>query len=64
MALKTWMFILGIVALVVSIAGILVILGYTFAFLDALPTNPVLYLGVDAAIGLFMLILSIQRNIY
>ena len=64
MTAKSWMFILGIIALVVSVAGILVNLGFTFAFLEALPTNPVIYLGVDAAIGLFMLILSIQRNIY
>jgi|GEM_PF-3425934 len=61
MVLKTYMFVLGIVALVVSAAGILINLGFDFAFLAMLPTNPVIYLGIDALVGLLMLILSLQR---
>ncbi len=60
MVLKTWMFVLGVVALVVSVAGIVINLGYAFAFLEALPSNPVIYLGVDAAIGLLMLINRVE----
>ena len=59
---KTLMFIFGIIALVVSAAGLLINLGYAFAFLAALPANPIIYLAIDAVIGVLLVIFSFQRR--
>ncbi|MGB9707749.1 MAG: hypothetical protein ACPLXC_00220 [Candidatus Pacearchaeota archaeon] len=61
---KTLMFIAGIIALVVSAAGLAINLGYAFAFLEALPSNPMIYLAIDAIIGLLLVIFSFQRSLY
>jgi arginine exporter protein ArgO len=61
---KTWMFILGIIILVVSVAAILISLGYAFAFLASLPQNLIVFLAIDAIAGLIMIIISLQRTLY
>ena len=60
---KTWMFILGVAILVVSAAGLLINLGYAFAFLTALPANPIIYLAIDAVIGLIMLFIGLKPGL-
>ncbi len=60
---KTWLLILGLVILVVSVVGGLVNLGITFWVLSALPANPVIYLGIDALFGLIMLIIGLNPTI-
>ncbi|MEM4152761.1 MAG: hypothetical protein QXK80_01415 [Candidatus Pacearchaeota archaeon] len=60
---KTWLLILGLVIIIVSVAGILINLGITFWILENLPTNPIIYLGIDAAIGLIMLIIGFNPMI-
>lgn len=64
MRAKTVMFIAGVIALVVSAAGLAINLGYAASILGALPTNPVIYLVIDAIIGLLLIIFSIQRAVY
>lgn len=64
MVVKTWMFVLGVVALVVSAAGIVVNLGFTFWFLAVLPINPIVYLAIDTIVGLALIGLSLQRTLY
>lgn len=64
MRAKTLMFIAGIVALVVSAAGLAINLGYAVSILGALPVNPVIYLAIDAIIGLLLVIFSFQRSMY
>ncbi len=64
MRAKTLMFVFGIIALVVSAAVLLINLGYDFAFLSALPSNPVIYLAIDAIIGVLLVIFSFQRSLY
>lgn len=55
---KTWLIILGLVIVVVSVVGILINLGITFWILETLPTNPVIYLGINGVVGLLMLIIG------
>lgn len=60
---KTWLLILGVIVLVVSAVGILLNFGITFSFLSVLPTNLVIYLGIDALFGLIMLIIGLNPTI-
>lgn len=59
-AAKAWLLILGLIIFVVSIAGGLVNLGITFWVLAALPANPVIYLGIDALLGIIMLVIGLN----
>lgn len=61
MVVKTWMFILGLILLVVSAVAVAINFGYDFSVLSALPTNPVIYLIIDGIIGLILIFISTQR---
>lgn len=61
MVVKTWMFILGLILLVVNAVAVAINFGYDFLVLSALPTNPVIYLIIDGIIGLILIFISLRR---
>lgn len=64
MMAKTWMFIVGLVMLVVSAVGLALNLGLLGSILSFLPVMPALYLGIDAALGLIMIVISLSPQTY
>lgn len=64
MLAKNWLFIMGIVVLVVSAVGLTIALGFVPGFLSALPGNLAIYLGIDVILGIAMIVMSISPRTY
>ena len=61
---KAILFLLGLIVLLSSLIGIAFSLGYTITFISFLPSNPLLYFGINAILGLGAIILSFRRRFY
>ena len=64
MLAKNWLFIMGIVVLVVSGVGLALALGFVPGFLAALPGNLAIYLGINVVLGIAMIVMSVSPRTY
>ena len=64
MRLKFFVFVVGVLMLIVSAIGLMISLGYTPAFISILPQDLRVYFGIDIFLGLVAIGLSFSRTMY
>ena len=64
MRLKFFVFVVGILMVIVSAIGLMISLGYLPAFIAMFPSDVRIYFGIDIFLGLVAIGLSFSRTMY
>ena len=64
MRMKFFTFVIGVLMVLASLIGLLITLGYTPAFISALPQDLRIYFGIGVFLGLATIGLTLNRQVY